>query len=82
MGVFGLANPTDEPVSAPAEAAPDRAPARRPRYLAAGHSTEAIAAKLGISIDTVRNHIRAITGRLGVHSRLEAVIRAHELGLV
>ena len=83
VGVFGLANPTDEPVSAAAES--PHLTARQLdvlRYLAAGHSTEAIAAKLGISIDTVRNHIRAIMGRLGVHSRLEAVIRAHDLGLV
>ena len=83
VGVFGLANPTDEPVSAAAES--PHLTARQLdvlRYLAAGHSTEAIAGKLGISIDTVRNHIRAIMGRLGVHSRLEAVIRAHDLGLV
>jgi len=41
-----------------------------------------IAARLGISLDTARNHIRAILQRLEVHTRLEAVIRAHDLGLV
>ena len=52
------------------------------RHLATGHSTRNIAALLGISVDTVRNHVRALMQRLGTHSRLAAVIRAHELGLV
>ena len=52
------------------------------RHLAAGHSTERIAEALGISTETVRNHVRGIFDRLGVHTRLEAVIRAHELGLI
>lgn len=85
VGVFGLANPADELVSASASAdSPHLTPRQLDvlRYLAAGHSTAAIAAKLGISIDTVRNHIRGIMARLEVHSRLEAVIRAHDLGLV
>jgi PAS domain S-box-containing protein len=83
VGVFGLANPADELVSAAADS-PHLTPRQLDvlRYLAAGHSTAAIAAKLGISIDTVRNHIRGIMERLEVHSRLEAVIRAHDLGLV
>ena len=83
VGVFGLANPADEPFAAAADS-PQLTPRQLDvlRYLAAGHSTAAIAAKLGISIDTVRNHIRGIMQRLEVHSRLEAVIRAHDLGLV
>ena len=83
VGVFGLANPADEPVAAAAHS-PYLTPRQLDvlRYLAAGQSTAAIATKLGISIDTVRNHIRAIMERLEVHSRLEAVIRAHDLGLV
>ena len=52
------------------------------RHLAAGKSTAYIAELLGISTETVRNHVRGITSRLKVLSRLEAVIRAHELGLV
>ncbi len=52
------------------------------RYVAAGHSTDAIAESLGISTETVRNHIRHLMGRLDVHTRLAAVIRGHELGLV
>ncbi len=50
--------------------------------LARGCMTEEIARKLGISTETVRNHIREILRRLKVHSRLQAVVRAHELGLV
>jgi len=83
VGVFGLANPADEPVAAAAHS-PHLTPRQLEvlRYLAVGHSTAAIATKLGISIDTTRNHIRGIMERLEVHSRLEAVIRAHDLGLV
>ena len=46
------------------------------RHLAAGKSTADNAGSLGISTETVRNHVRGIMSRLGVHSRLEAVIRA------
>ena len=83
VGVFGLASPSDEPIT-PAGESPHLTPRQLDvlRYLATGHSTAAIATKLGISIDTVRNHIRGIMQRLEVHSRLEAVIRAHDLGLV
>lgn len=52
------------------------------RLLAAGESTEQIASELGIAVDTTRNHIRALLRRLGVHSRLEAVARAHRTGLL
>jgi DNA-binding CsgD family transcriptional regulator len=37
---------------------------------------------MGVSIDTVRNHVRDLMKRLGVHSRLEAVVRARELDLL
>ena len=41
-----------------------------------------MADELGVAQDTIRNHVRAILRRLGVHSRLEAVIEAHERRLV
>ena len=84
VGVFGLANPAHEPAAAAATHSPHLTPRQLEvlRFLAVGHSTAAIATKLGISIDTVRNHIRGIMERLEVHSRLGAVIRGHELGLV
>jgi PAS domain S-box-containing protein len=52
------------------------------RCLAMGLSTDQIAERMGIARDTVRNHVRDLLRRLGVHSRLEAVIAAHERGLV
>jgi PAS domain S-box-containing protein len=50
--------------------------------LGQGASTDDIAAMLHLSKETVRNHVRHILAALGVHSRLEAVARAHELGLL
>ncbi|MGD8904897.1 MAG: LuxR C-terminal-related transcriptional regulator, partial [Anaerolineae bacterium] len=41
-----------------------------------------IAQNLIISVTTVRSHTRSIYGKLGVHSRYEAVARARELGLL
>jgi PAS domain S-box-containing protein len=85
VGVFGLADPTGEPPRPTAATSSVQLTPRQLdvlRYVAAGHSTEHIAKTLGISIETVRNHVRGLMGRLGVHSRLEAVIRGHELGIV
>lgn len=83
VGVFGLADPTGVPPPGPTSSV-HLTPRQLDvlRYIAAGHSTENIARTLGISIETVRNHVRGLMGRLGVHSRLEAVIRGHQLGLV
>ena len=41
-----------------------------------------MAQTLGIKGATVSNHIEHILGKLGVHSRLEAVVYAKERGLV
>jgi DNA-binding NarL/FixJ family response regulator len=83
VGVFGLADPAAEPLEARTHT-PHLTPRQLDvlRHLAAGHSTESIAQALGIATETVRNHVRAILGKLGVHTRLEAVIRAHDLGLI
>ncbi len=43
------------------------------RMLATGVSTRVVADKLHVSPATVRNHIQNILGKLGAHSRLEAV---------
>jgi DNA-binding CsgD family transcriptional regulator len=37
---------------------------------------------MGIAYDTARNHIRGLLRALNVHSRLQAVARARELGLI
>jgi DNA-binding NarL/FixJ family response regulator len=52
------------------------------RLLAKGHSTEAIAKELYLSIHTVRNHVSNILSKLGAHSKLEAVALAARDGIV
>ena len=52
------------------------------RLLAGGRSTDSIANELHLSRDTVRNHVRDLLKALAVHSRLQAVMRARELGIV
>ncbi len=84
-GVFGLVTLDDQ---APPPRATDGEITLTPRQaqvlhlLARGCSTEQMADELGVAPDTVRNHVRAILRRLGVHSRLEAVIEAHRRRLV
>ena len=85
VGVFGVAR------AAPVEGAREPAPpgveltARQHevlRLLAEGCSTDDIARELGISPETVRNHVREILRRLGVHSRIEALAKARRYGLL
>jgi DNA-binding NarL/FixJ family response regulator len=71
------------------EAAPDLVPrslSSRERevlaQLAAGGSTEEIAEGLHISPVTVRNHVQRILGKLGAHSRLEAVALGMRAGII
>jgi two-component system, NarL family, nitrate/nitrite response regulator NarL len=52
------------------------------RLMAEGTASRDIASKLGISYTTVRTHIRSLGSKLGVHSKLEAIIKARELALV
>jgi PAS domain S-box-containing protein len=82
VGVFGLAGVADDPPPAKREHV-ELTPRQMEvlRHLAAGHSTHHIAKRLGISTETVRNHVRGLMGRLEVHTRLAAVMKAHQLGL-
>lgn len=50
--------------------------------LSKGRSAKEIGRDLYLSEATVRNHIRALLQGLGVHSQLEALARARELGLL
>ena len=50
--------------------------------LANGKSSRQVAELLHLSPETVRNHIRNILSRLGVHSRVEAVSIAHRRHLI
>ena len=52
------------------------------RMMADGTSSREIASKLGISYTTVRTHIRSLGSKLGVHSKLEAIVKGRELALV
>jgi len=52
------------------------------RSLAQGMTTQAIAKKFFIASVTVRNHIQNILQKLGVHSKLEAVVLAHKHQLI
>lgn len=75
-----LDHPSNMPESANGEAALD---ALTPRELAVlealahGESTEAIATKMHVSINTVKTHLYNLYRKLEVHNRVEAVVWAH-----
>ncbi len=50
--------------------------------VARGHSNQEIADALVLSVRTVHRHVENVYGRLGIHNRAEAALRAVELGLV
>jgi DNA-binding NarL/FixJ family response regulator len=52
------------------------------RLLAEGCVNRLIADRLGLRLNTVRNHVQRVLGKLGAHSRLEAVAIARRQGLV
>ncbi len=82
VGMFGLAIPRTQGTRA------SRLGRLTPRQyqvldlLADGVSTDAIAAQLVLSPQTVRNHVREILRRLDARTRLEAVANARRAGLV
>jgi DNA-binding NarL/FixJ family response regulator len=52
------------------------------QLLAEGHSYKGCAEKLGLSMDTIRFHVRQIYEQLHVHSKSEAVRKAMRSGLI
>ena len=52
------------------------------RLMAEGLPSRSIAEEMGISYTTVRTHIRSLGNKLAVHSKLEAIVKARELGLI
>jgi DNA-binding NarL/FixJ family response regulator len=50
--------------------------------LAAGLGNQALAERLGVSINTVRHHVQSILTKLGVHTKLQAVTTAMREGLI
>ena len=82
--------PADDPVPRARPAVHAAAPVQSltPRevevlaMLAEGLANKAIAARLGISGHTVKTHVAAVFGKLGVSTRAEAVASAARLGLL
>ena len=66
--------PLDEPLS--------ESETRVLRYLPTNLSAPEIANELYLSVSTIKTHIQHIYGKLGVHSRADAVERARALGLL
>jgi LuxR family maltose regulon positive regulatory protein len=52
------------------------------RLLTTGLSGPEISAEIGVSLNTVKTHVKHIYSKLGAHSRYEAVERAKELDLL
>ena len=86
VGVFGVVH-RQRPV-APQAAGEKEAPALTPRqhevlrFLGSGLTTAQMAELMGLSPETVRNHVKAALGELGAGSRLEAVLKGYRLGLL
>ena len=59
-----------------------QAEARVLRFLQTSLSAPEIARELYVSVNTVRTHMRHLYDKLGAHRRLEAIDRAHALGLL
>jgi DNA-binding CsgD family transcriptional regulator len=85
VGVFGLGQRSSESSSAASTTASAALTPRQRQVLnllAAGRSTQQIAAELGVSHTTVRNHVANLMAALGVHTRLQAVITASKAGMI
>jgi LuxR family maltose regulon positive regulatory protein len=52
------------------------------RLLGTARTIPEIAAQLIVAESTVRSHVKSIYGKLGVHSRYQAIARAREIGLL
>jgi LuxR family maltose regulon positive regulatory protein len=52
------------------------------RLICKGYSNPEIASELVVTINTIKKHTSNIYGKLGVRSRTQAIVRAHELNLL
>jgi len=77
---FSDQNPLTEPADSPVQLTPRQLEVLA--QLCHGRPNKVIAHHLGLSENTVRVHVAAILDQLGVDSRVEAVLKAQQLGLV
>ena len=82
VGMFGLAIPRTRPTQGSRRGQLTARQYQVLDLLADGVSTDAIAAQLVLSPQTVRNHVREILRRLDARTRLQAVANARRAGLV
>jgi DNA-binding CsgD family transcriptional regulator len=83
IGSFGLVQVLGD--STPSSThAPRLSPRERETLtlLAAGYSTPQMAEQMRISTETVRNHVKRVLRALGASSRIEAVAKARQAGLL
>jgi DNA-binding CsgD family transcriptional regulator len=83
IGSFGLVQVLGE-APPPAESAPSLSPREHETLtlLAAGCSTAQMAETMGISTETVRNHVKRVLKTLDARSRLEAVAKGRRAGVI
>ena len=49
------------------------------RYVSQGYSLEKAAGMLGVTINTVRTHMRSIYAKLGIHNRQDLIDMTHRM---
>jgi DNA-binding CsgD family transcriptional regulator len=86
VGVYGVIRnerPAGQP-QAVADDAPELTPRQQEvlRLLGSGLTTTQMAELMALSPETVRNHVKSTLRELNSKSRLEAVLKAHRLGLL
>ena len=83
IGSFGIVQVLGE-LEPATEGAPSLSPRERETLtlLAAGYSTGQMAQAMCISTETVRNHVKRLLRTLGARSRVEAVAKARQWGLI
>ena len=83
IGAFVLAREVAEP-EPPPEPTPSLTPRQRQTLtlLAAGCSTPQMAELMGLSEETIRNHVKRLLLRLGARSRVEALAKGRRANLI